>query len=57
MIGAIKAGEYELVACKQVDDNTGRLEYEPLAWPYGGEGCLHMLIQAFECVVTEEDVL
>jgi hypothetical protein len=56
MINSIKSGDYELTSCTQIDNNTGRIEFEPFGWPYGGVGCLHMLIKAFEGVVIKDHV-
>jgi hypothetical protein len=55
MIEAFKNGEYGLVACRLVEPGRARLEFDPDAYPYGGTGCMHMLIRAFGFQVTGED--
>lgn len=55
MIDAFKNGEYDLVSCRMVGPDQGRLEFDPDAFPYGGTGCFHMLIRAFGFQVTGED--
>lgn len=55
MIEAFKNGEYDLLACRLLEDGHARLEFDPHSYPYGGTGCFHMLIQAFGFRVTGED--
>ena len=55
MIDAFKNGEYELQACRLVDEGHGQLEFDPWAFPYGGTGCMRMLIRAFGFEVTAEE--
>jgi hypothetical protein len=54
MLDAFQNGEYELVACTLVSNGVGRLEFEPLAWPYGGTGCIQALVEAFGCRVVKD---
>ena len=54
MIEAFKNGEYELVALDRTTDTTGRLTFNPLAWPFGGTNCMRALIESFGGVVTHE---
>jgi hypothetical protein len=46
MLQMLHDGEFELVSWQQ-RGNMGRLEFKPLAWPYGGTGALEALIEAF----------
>jgi len=56
MIDAFKNGEYALVSCRMVDHAQARLEFYPYAYPYGGTGCMKMLIKAFGLrVIAESD--
>jgi hypothetical protein len=55
MIEAFQDGEYTLLACRLVEEDRARLEFDPEAYPYGGTGCFHMLIQAFGFRVIGED--
>jgi hypothetical protein len=52
MIDAFRNGEYDLVACRLVGGNRARIEYEPLAWPFGGSGCMKALAECFGFTVT-----
>ncbi len=45
-------GEYNLVSCELTDDGTARLNFDTLAYPYGGVGCMVALVEAFGGVVT-----
>ena len=54
MIEAFKNGEYELLALDRTSDTTGRLTFNPFAWPFGGTGCMRALIESFGAVVTHE---
>jgi hypothetical protein len=54
LIGAFEDGDYELLACRQVTDKLGRLEFDPYGWPFGGTGCMRALIEAFGGRVVAE---
>lgn len=54
MIDAFHNGEYELLRLIRTSENTGSLQFEAFAWPYGGTGCMHALIECFGGIVTEE---
>ena len=47
MIDAIYSGDYELVSCVLTSPSTGRLEFYPYGWPFGGTESLHALVEAF----------
>lgn len=47
--------ELELISCHMIDTERARLEYNPLAYPYGGTGCIRMLIVAFGFRIISED--
>ena len=53
MIGAFQDCEFDLLACRMVDEQSGRIEFDPQAFPYGGTGCIQMLVRAFGFNVTE----
>ena len=53
MLDALKEGEHELLACERVAQ-IGRLEFRPLAGPFGGTDALKALIEAFGFRVTGE---
>jgi hypothetical protein len=55
MLDAFNNGEYDLLECRRVDADQGRLEFAPHAFPYGGTGCFQMLLRAFGFEVTGED--
>lgn len=55
MIDSFLNGEYELVSCSLWTPDTGVLEFFPLAFPYGGTGCMKALIEAFDFRVLGED--
>jgi hypothetical protein len=55
MIDAFKNGDYALLACRMIDDGRARLEFSAYAYPYGGTGCMNMLITAFGFRVIAED--
>jgi hypothetical protein len=57
LIDAFKDGEYDLISCFQKKENLGRLEFKPLANPFGGSDCFHMLIRSFGCKVSKESGL
>lgn len=54
MLDAFRNGEYELVRCVQKSPDRGRLEFIPYAWPFGGTGCMRVLLEAFGCRVVGE---
>jgi len=54
MIDAFKNGEYELISCKMHTSDTAHLSFFPLAWPFGGTGCLKALVEAFDFVIVAE---
>lgn len=54
MIDAFHNGEYNLIALVRRSEQDGELKFEALAWPYGGTGCMHALIECFGGVVTGE---
>jgi hypothetical protein len=54
MIEAFETGEYELLGCRLISPSRGRIEFEPLAWPFGGTDCMKALIESFGFRVTGE---
>lgn len=54
MIEAFQNGEYNLSRVVRTSENTGAVQFEALAFPYGGTGCLHALIESFGGTVTGE---
>ena len=54
MIEAFQNGEYNLLRVVRTSENTGSVQFEALAFPYGGTGCLHALIESFGGTVTGE---
>lgn len=52
MIESFKDGEYELLSCEMISDETARINYNPFAFPYGGTDCMKALIEAFGFEVT-----
>ena len=52
MIEAFKNGEYELLGCCRISDQSARLEFNPYSSPYGGAGCMKALVAAFGHQVT-----
>jgi hypothetical protein len=52
MIDAFMVGDYALLACKHIGENTGRLEFWPYGYPYGSTGCMEALIEAFGFKIT-----
>lgn len=54
MIDAFSNGEYDLVALDRTSVSTGRLRFHPHAYPFGGTGCMHALIESFGGNVTGE---
>jgi hypothetical protein len=54
MIEAFRNGEYDLGACELVNETTGRLTFYEHAYPFGGTGCMRVLIEAFGHRVTKD---
>lgn len=54
MIEAFHNGEYILLRLIRTSENAGSLQFEALACPYGGTGCMHALIECFGGTVTGE---
>jgi hypothetical protein len=54
LIEAFANGEYQILGIRR-QGGTGRLEFEPDAFPYGGTGCMQALVEAFDFVVTTID--
>ena len=52
LMEAFVNGEYNLLSCEMIDDHNARLNFDALAYPYGGVGCMVALIEAFGGVVT-----
>lgn len=52
MIESFKDGEYELLSCEMISNETARMNYNPFAFPYGGTGCMQVLIESFGFEVT-----
>jgi len=52
---AFENGEYDLLACHRIDGVRARLEFTPLAYPYGGTDCMRALIAAFGFRILAED--
>jgi hypothetical protein len=46
LIDAVERGEFEQLACRRTEGG-GVLEFQPYAWPFGGTGWMHALIEAF----------
>jgi HEAT repeat protein len=55
LLRSIEQSELRLIACRVVGGGEARLEFEALAYPYGGTGCLKALIAAFDLLVIGED--
>lgn len=55
MLRAFEDGEFELLACRKATERLAYLEFDPLAFPYGGTGCMKQLIVAFGFRVTGEN--
>ena len=47
MMESFKDGEYELLSCEMISEETARMNYDPFAFPYGGTGCMQALIESF----------
>ena len=54
MIDAFREGEYDLLGCRKVEEGVARIEYEPLALPFGGTGCMCALVEAFDGDVRDQ---
>lgn len=54
ILDCVLSGEYELFDVKPLDSGTAILEYDPLAFPFGGTDPLKALIEAFGFVVTRD---
>lgn len=53
---ALADGDYKLIACRRTAEERALLEFDTYAYPYGGTGCMRMLIHAFGFhVIGEED--
>ena len=52
LIDAFVNGEYVLLSCEKMEGSTARLNFDALAYPYGGVGCMVSLVEAFDCIVT-----
>jgi hypothetical protein len=55
MIDAFHNGEYNLLRVIRTSEKTGALRFEALAYPYGGTGCMHALVECFGGIVTGEN--
>ncbi len=54
MLMMIESSEYNLLSCELLSyGRTARLEFDPLAHPYGGQGPLSCLIESFGFKVTK----
>ena len=47
MIEAIQNGEYDLIGIRQTANGQAQLEFQPLAYPFGGTESLQALIESF----------
>lgn len=47
MLDSIREGDYSLVGVRAENPETGLLEFDPKAYPFGGTGSLRALILAF----------
>ena len=54
LIDAFRNGEYDLLACQIVSPGIAQLQFLPLAYPYGGTGCMEQLITSFGHRVTKQ---
>ncbi len=54
MLDAFCNGDYTLIAIDRTSSTTGRLRFDPLAYPYGGTGCMHALVECFGGLITGE---
>jgi hypothetical protein len=55
LLRSLEDSEIRLTACRHVQDDVAWLEFEPLAYPYGGTASLKALIAAFGLLVVGED--
>jgi hypothetical protein len=55
LLRSLEDSEIRLTACRLMQDDVAWLEFEPLAYPYGGATCLKVLIAAFDLLVVGED--
>lgn len=53
MIEAFQNGDYVFVDCKPLDQNTGIVEIDSQAYPYGGIGALEALVECFGHKIIE----
>lgn len=49
----IGQGEYFVKECNLINDNTGRLYFDPIGWPYGGNQVLQEVIKSFGAIVIK----
>lgn len=56
ILDCVLSAEYELINVKSVDSGTAILEYDPLAFPFGGTDPLKALIEAFGFAVTGDSL-
>lgn len=54
-ICSLTSGEYEMMPAVLIDPATGRLPFDPWAFPYGGVACMCWLAEAFGCEVLAHD--
>lgn len=55
MFYILDQSEYNLISCELIPNTkTARLEFNPLAHPYGGTGSLKCLIESFGFKVTKD---
>jgi hypothetical protein len=54
-IDHLASGEYEMLPAALLDPSTGRLPFDPWAFPYGGVDCMRWLAGAFGCEVVACD--
>lgn len=55
LIDAFVNGEYNLLDCEMTGGGKARLNFDAMAYPYGGVGCMVALVEAFGCTVTGID--
>jgi hypothetical protein len=54
-IYSLSNGEYDMKPAALLDPSTGRLLFEPWAFPYGGVACMCWLAESFGCEVLAHD--
>jgi hypothetical protein len=54
-INSLSNGEYQMIPAVLLDQSTGRLLFDPWAFPYGGVACMCWLAEAFDCEVVAHD--